>query len=227
MTSFRPTGPEAYDFNKIVRELTETFQTTFEVGGQRYKLSASYASAMQVQVDASGGLMRACPQILKIFMPVAAMAIALWFRSAFLGFKLALTVIVPIMTTYGIAVAVYQMGMMDSLGIDMLQKTGGLDFRIIILTAGLLFGFAMDYGLFLVIRVFEYRLAGYDNLSAVKRSLVETGPVITTAGTMMICSFFCIMCSQTIFLRTMGFIFVVGVSFDVFVIRTMIAPIFL
>jgi predicted RND superfamily exporter protein len=227
MTKFRASGPESYHLNEIMAELVATFHTSFETGGRRYALSVDYASAMQVQVEASLGLMHACPKILRIFGPLAAIAIAVWFESAFLGFKLALTVIVPIMTTYGLAVAVYQMGMLNWLGIDMLMGTGGLDFRIIILTAGLLFGFAMDYGLFLVIRVYEYRLAGYDNLSAVKRSLVETGPVITTAGTMMICSFFCIMCSRTVFLRTMGFIFVVGVSFDVFVIRTMIAPVFL
>merc|ERR1719159_1445849 len=119
------------------------------------------------------------------------------------------------------------MGALDWLGIHMLEGASGLDFRMIILTAGILFGLAMDYDLFLFVSVYEYRQAGYDNLSAVKRSLVETGPVITTAGTMMICSFFCVMCSHTVFLRTMGFIFVVGVSFDVFVIRMMIAPVFL
>jgi len=109
----------------------------------------------------------------------------------------------------------------------MLRQSGGLDFRLMVLTAGILFGFAMDYDLFLFVRVYERRLEGYNNVSAVKRALVETGPVITTAGTMMVVSFYFIMCSHTIFLRTMGFIFTVGVLFDVYVVRTMIAPVFL
>jgi uncharacterized membrane protein YdfJ with MMPL/SSD domain len=227
MTMFRPTSPQAYHFDQIVRELITEANITFESRGQRYALKVIHTSPMQIQVDASLGQRKAMPKILGVFVPLAAITISLWFKSAFLTVKLALTVIVPIVTTYGMAVSVYQMNALDWLGISMLQGTAGLDFRMVILTAGILFGFAMDYDLFLVVRVYEYRQAGYDNLSAVKRSLVETGPVITTAGTMMAFSFFCIMCSHTMFLRTMGFIFTVGVSCDVFVVRTMIAPVFL
>jgi uncharacterized membrane protein YdfJ with MMPL/SSD domain len=227
MTHFRPTSPEAYDFDSVLRELIEKAQTTFESGGQRYAFRVMHASPMQIQVDASTGQKRALPLILGLFAPLSALTIGLWFRSAFLAVELALTVVVPIVATYGMAIAVYQMNMLEPLGISMLQGTAGLDFRMMILTAGILFGFAMDYDLFLFVRVYEYRQAGYDNLSAVKRSLVETGPVITTVGTMMAFSFFCIMCEHTMFCRTMGFVFTVGVSWDVFIVRTMIAPIFL
>jgi predicted RND superfamily exporter protein len=228
MTQFRPTSPEAYHFDQIARDLSKkAAATTFESGGQRYTLNVQHASPMQIQVDASRGQKEALPMILGLFGPLAALTIGLWFKSAFLAVKLAFTVIVPIMTTYGMAVAVYQLNELNFLGIHMLEGGSGLDFRMIILTAGILFGFAMDYDLFLFVRVYEYRQAGYDNLSAVKRSMVETGPVITTVGSMMAFSFFCIMCSHTMFLRTMGFIFTVGVSFDVFVVRTMIAPVFL
>jgi hypothetical protein len=227
MHSFRPTSPQAYHFDQIARELGKKAEATFESGGQRYAFRVTHASPMQIQVDARKGQMEALPKVLGLFGPLAAITIGLWFRSAFLAVKLALTVIVPIATTYGMAIAVYQMNALDWLGIRMLEGTSGLDFRMIILTAGILFGFAMDYDLFLFVRVYEYRQAGYDNLSAVKRSMVETGPVITTVGSMMAFSFFCIMCSHTVFLRTMGFIFTVGVSFDVFVVRTMIAPVFL
>jgi hypothetical protein len=227
MTRFRPTSPEAYRFDQILRNMIDEANITFQFGRQRYAVHVMHTSPMQVQVDASLGQREALPKILGLFGPLAALTIGLWFKSAFLTVKLALTVIVPIVTTYGMAVAVYQMNVLDWMGISMLQGTAGLDFRMMILTAGILFGFAMDYDLFLVVRVYEYRQAGYDNLSAVKRSLVETGPVITTVGTMMVLSFFCIMCSRTMFLRTMGFIFTVGVSFDVFVVRTMIAPVFL
>jgi uncharacterized membrane protein YdfJ with MMPL/SSD domain len=228
MTKFRPTSPEAYHFDQVARDLIKKAEeTTFESEGEVYQLRVRHSSAMQIQVDASVGQRKALPKVLGLFAPLAALTIGLWFRSAFLAIKLALTVLVPIATTFGIAVAVYQMGALDFLGIRMLEGTQGLDFRMITLTGGILFGFAMDYDLFLFVRVYEYRQAGYDNLSAVKRAMVETGPVITTVGSMMAFSFFCIMCSHTVFLRTMGFIFTVGVSFDVLVVRTMIAPIFL
>merc|ERR1740120_435357 len=85
----------------------------------------------------------------------------------------------------------------------MWQGTGGLDYRLIMLTGAILFGFAMDYDLFLFVRVYEHRADGYDNLSAVKKALAETGPVITTAGAMMAVSFFFLMCAQTVVVRIM------------------------
>lgn len=227
MPSFRPTSPEAYSLDQVLREKILKENRTFTSAGQRYKLSVRHTSSMQVQVDASIGLGEAVPKVLGVFAPLVAIAIGISFCSVFLAFKLALTVIVPIITTYGMAIAVYQLGWLDGLGVEMFRESGGLDFRMMVLTAGILFGFAMDYDLFLFVRVYERRMEGYDNLSAVKRALVETGPVITTAGTMMVVSFFFIMCSHTVFLRTMGFIFTVGVLFDVYVVRTMIAPVFL
>jgi len=227
MPAFRPTSPEAFSLDRVLRDQILKEPRGFISNGQRYNLKVQHTSSMQVQVDASLGLGQAVPKVLGIFAPLTAIAIGISFASAFLAIKLALTVIVPIITTYGMAIAVYQLGWLDRLGIEMLSETGGLDFRMMVLTAGILFGFAMDYDLFLFVRVYEHRLEGYDNLSAVKRALVETGPVITTAGTMMVVSFFFIMCSHTVFLRTMGFIFTVGVLFDVYVVRTMIAPVFL
>jgi len=227
MPAFRPTSPEAFSLDQILREKILKENRTFESGGQRYSLSARHTSSMQVQVDASIGLGEAVPKVLGIFVPLVAIAIGIAFCSAFLAIKLGLTVIVPIISTYGMAIAVYQLGWLDCLGVEMFRQSGGLDFRMMVLTAGILFGFAMDYDLFLFVRVYEHRMQGYDNISAVRRALAETGPVITTAGTMMVVSFFFIMCSHTVFLRTMGFIFTVGVLFDVYVVRTMIAPVFL
>ena len=56
-------------------------------------------------------------------------------------------------------------------------------------TCGFLFALAMDYDLFLFARVYERRQQGYDNASAVRLSLEETGPLITLAGTIMVISF--------------------------------------
>ena len=49
-------------------------------------------------------------------------------------------------------------------------------------TSGFLFALAMDYDLFLFARVYERRLQGFDNASAVRMALEETGPLISLAG---------------------------------------------
>lgn len=224
---FRPSSPDAYQLDHFIREKLLGEPITFEVQNRKYALSVRHQSCMQVSVDAGTALLRYAPKALAIFAPLVAVAVGSSFGSAFLSVKLALTVIVPILTTYGMAVAVYQMNALNFLGVQMWQGTGGLDYRLIMLTGAILFGFAMDYDLFLFVRVYEHRADGYDNLSAVKKALAETGPVITTAGAMMAVSFFFLMCAQTVFVRIMGFIFFVGVMLDVIVVRMMLAPVFL
>merc|ERR550532_1024078 len=130
MPSFRPSSPEAYNLDKVIREKLKKEERTFVSGGQQYALRLQHTSSMQIQVDASRGLGKAVPKVLGIFAPLAAIAIGASFSSAFLGFKLALTVIVPIITTYGMAIAVYQLGWLDFLGVEMLHSCGGLDFRL-------------------------------------------------------------------------------------------------
>ena len=49
-------------------------------------------------------------------------------------------------------------------------------------TSGFLFALAMDYDLFLFARVYERRMQGFDNASAVRMALEETGPLISLAG---------------------------------------------
>ena len=71
-------------------------------------------------------------------------------------------------------------------------------------TCGFLFALAMDYDLFLFARVYERRQQGYDNASAVRLSLEETGPLITLAGTIMVISFAFVLLSSVPVIAQMG-----------------------
>lgn len=61
-------------------------------------------------------------------------------------------------------------------------RSGGLKWTLVYATSGFLFALAMDYDLFLFARVYERRLQGFDNASAVRMALEETGPLISLAG---------------------------------------------
>ena len=63
-----------------------------------------------------------------------------------------------------------------------LRTPGGLKWTMVYSTSGFLFALAMDYDLFLFARVYERRLQGFDNASAVRMALEETGPLISLAG---------------------------------------------
>lgn len=234
-TRFSPSSPEAVDLDNLLRKQLENDiagdpakgPKLYEIGGRQYSLRVRHTSAIARQVEANREMANAAPKIFGIFVALIAVLITFTFRSAFLSIKLALTVLCPIVATYGVTVAVYQLNVLGFLHAELLQATGGLDFRMIYVTPGVLFGLAMDYDLFLFARAYEHRLEGFDNTSAVRRALEETGPVITAAGILMAISFFAIMLSNTILFRTLGFVFFFGVTFDVLVIRTCIAPVFL
>merc|ERR1719238_1053670 len=88
----------------------------------------------------------------------------------------------------------------------------------------LLIGLALDYDIFLFARVLELRQEGYDNRSAVVLALARTGPVISAAGTIMALAFLVSAMSNFAVAFQWGFIMVVGVLMDTFVIRPCLVP---
>jgi len=224
---FGPSSEEAHQLDSFVRRLEEKDVAHFELGGTRYGIKLRHQSSMQATVDAVGELQQAAIRMAAFFLPMIVLAIGVLFGSPFLAMKLMLTVVLPILSTYGVAIAVFQMNMLGWTGVKMLMGTGGLDYRLIFITGGVLFGFAMDYDLFLYTRIRELRSDGYDHESAVRLALTETGPVTTTAGMVMSLSFFSLAMAHTPSVRIMGFIFFVGTLLDVLVVRMLLAPFFL
>ncbi|CAK0828332.1 unnamed protein product [Prorocentrum cordatum] len=221
---FRPSSRAAHELDSFVRVLERGDVGHFELGGRRYGMRLRHQSPMQAIVDADGALRQAALRMFGLFVPAVVFAAGMRFGSPFLMAKLVLTVVLPILTTYGLAISVYQMNVLGWTGITMLKGTGGLDYRLVAITGGVLFGFAIDYDLFLFARVRELRLEGYDPKSAVRRALVETGPVTTAAGAVMSFSFFFLAMARTPFVRIMGSILLVGTFLDTVLVRLVLAP---
>merc|ERR1719375_1812613 len=108
--------------------------------------------------------------------------IAVMFRSAFIPVKLLMTVCIPLTFVYGAAVAVFQNGALEFLGMEQLSAMGGVSWEMPLFTICVLTGLALDYDIFLFARVIEYRQKGYDNRSAVVKGMCQTGPIISAAG---------------------------------------------
>jgi len=164
---------------------------------------------------------RWAPWILGITLAMVCCMVTALFQSAFVGIKMVFTIALPIVAEYGFAVGVFQDGWLAWAGVD---ATGGLKWTMVHSTCGFLFALAMDYDLFLFARVYERRQQGYDNASAVRLSLEETGPLITLAGTIMVISFAFVLLSSVPVIAQMGCLYCFGVAFDVYVVRIFLAP---
>mmetsp|Transcript_26418 Transcript_26418/g.48573 ORF Transcript_26418/g.48573 Transcript_26418/m.48573 type:complete len:973 (+) Transcript_26418:63-2981(+) len=151
--------------------------------------------------------------------------IAISFCSVMAAPKLLLTVLLPLTWIYGLAIWCFQDGLLDFLGPHApMHSNGGLHWMVPASSAMLLMALALDYNIFYFGRVFEYRKAGLSDFEAIRRGLVATGPVITTAGLIFAIEFTGLLFSSTGINKQGGFVIVLGIVLDTFIVRSCMMP---
>mmetsp|Transcript_66785 Transcript_66785/g.161536 ORF Transcript_66785/g.161536 Transcript_66785/m.161536 type:complete len:163 (+) Transcript_66785:1-489(+) len=125
------------------------------------------------------------------------------------------------MADYGLLVAAWQSGWLGWAG---LAPSEGVLSGTMYTTFGFLLGLAIDYDVVLFARVYERRMEGFDNVSAVRLGLVETGPMVLLAGTLMTLSFLVMCFDELPAVRQLATLYFFGAALDTYVVRTCIAP---
>jgi len=194
---------------------------TLPIDGQHYRFKASLVSSTAEEMLIERRDRNWFPWIMSCTVVGVCALLGYSFSSLFLSVKLVFTVFIPIFAEYGMLVGIYQYGWLDWLGI---ARVEGLPWPMMYSTPPLLFALAMDYDMFLFARVYERRLEGYDNRSAVRIALEETGPPITLAGSLMIVAFFFMFLNSIPSASITGCVYVIGVAVDTYIVRMWIAP---
>jgi MMPL family len=88
----------------------------------------------------------------------------------------------------------------------------------------ILVGLALDYNIFLISRIVEFRKKGWSDAASTCLAVGKTGSIITTAGLIMCVSFAGLLIPPTTVLNQYGFSLFIGVAIDTFVIRTLVVP---
>lgn len=163
---------------------------------------------------------------LPITVAVVIIMIGLFLRSAFVPLRLLLTLFLPLSSVFGAAVIVYQWGFLSWLGLPNVAPSadGSFHWEVPIFAFALTIALALDYDLFVVIRIRDYRFAGFSIQASIVRALHETGPVITGAGLMMALSFGGNLLAESTTLNQAGWLMATGVLIDTFVVRTLLVP---
>jgi RND superfamily putative drug exporter len=124
---------------------------------------------------------------------------------------------------HGVIVAVFQWGWLGT-GIDN-GTTAPVDPWIPLMLFALLFGFSMDYQVFLVSRIREeWRAGGGPAAEAVASGLARTGRIISSAAAIMICVFAAFVLGDLRVLRVIGFGMAVAVLLDATLVRMVATP---
>lgn len=219
---FRSSGEEAQAMTRFFWEHVEPqSESNFTTGGQLYNFKARHFTGLAEAMLEEELYGAKAPYVISIMILVVCLVVGLLFNSAGLGAKLVFTVVLPILAEFGFIIGAYQDGWLEWAGVE---RTGGLLWGTAFTGMGLLFGLAIDYDIFLFARVYERRLEGYDNISAVRLALTETSGVITVAGTIMCLSFFFLARSTIYVVSQTGCLYFVGIAVDTYIVRFFLAP---
>ena len=130
--------------------------------------------------------------------------------------------ILSLSATYGSLVYIFQLGHGES--ILNFDSQGSLDISMLVIIFCALFGFSMDYEVFLLTRIQEYYLKTKDNRKSIIFGIDHSAKIITSAAMLVIvlCASFLI--AKVMMVKAFGLGIAIAIFLDAFVIRIFIVP---
>lgn len=189
-----------------------------------YSLKPTLLSSLSIVLDMKAIFFTNFLSIIALTSFLAFAGIGVVFKSVLVPVKLIMTVALPVVFIYGLAIIIFQYGALNWLGIRSLMNHGSLDWKNPIYNVLILIGLALDYEIFLFARIYEYRSAGLSNKAAIVRAMSQTGPIISAAGMIMAIAFTSFATGPVGYFNEHGFIVIAGILFDTFVVRSCIVP---
>jgi putative drug exporter of the RND superfamily len=173
-------------------------------------------------IDLSDALSDALPVYLTVVVGLSLVILLLVFRSIFVPVIATLGFVLSYFAALGSVVAVYQWGWLGA--IFGVQTPGPVLNFLPTLVAGVLFGLAMDYMLFVGTGMREAYAKGRPARQAVVEGFRAGRAVVTAAAIIMASVFGGFIFSETVMIGSIGFALAFGVLFDAFVVRMMLIP---
>jgi len=175
-----------------------------------------------VNLDVSAKLSAALPTYVFVVVGLALILLMMVFRSLLVPLKAVLGFLLSIAASLGIVVFVFQQGHLDKLfGVT---DPGPVVSFLPILLVGVLFGLAMDYEVFLVIRMRESFVHGVEARASVRKGFDESGRVVVAAALIMISVFGSFVLTNDLVTKSIGLSLAVGVAIDAFMVRMTLVP---
>jgi len=212
-----------------IRWLTAARETVrrMEEGGGLSGVEVSVQGVASIEYDAVRAVQRQFPGMLGVTALIVFALMGLFFRSVFPPLRSIVSIGLTVSFSFGAGVLVYQMGVLERTGVRALTPMAGgeICWLVPIMAFSIMVGLALDYDVFLISRVLEYRQAGYEHRTSIALGVHATGGIITAAGVIMAFAFGSLMLSSNPVLYQWSFLLTMAVLLDTFVIRTTVVPI--
>ena len=143
-------------------------------------------------------------------------------RSLLLPLKAVLMNLLSIGAAFGVLVAIFQWGWLDSLlGFE---SQGALDTINVPLIFAVVFGLSMDYEVFLMSRIRERYMEHGDNERAVAEGLSTSARTISSAALIMTCVFGVFVLTGVPSIKELGLGCAVAIALDATLVRLVLVP---
>lgn len=217
-----PFSDEGIAWLNAARETVQRLQDGGALGGVKIHIQGSAA----IEFDALQAVYASFPTMVVITTLVVFVLMGVFFRSVFTPLRSILSICLTLAFSFGLGVLVYQHGVFDWTGLRALTSIGDeVCWLVPIMTFSIIVGVALDYDVFLISRILEYRLEGYEHKTSIACGLHATGGIITAAGVIMAFAFGSLMFSSNPVLYQWSFLLTTAVLLDTFLIRTVVVPI--
>ncbi len=168
------------------------------------------------------GIYHILPYAILWIMVFSYLILLLLLRSLFLPFKAILMNLLSLSACYGALVLVFQDGYLSHL--LNFQPQGLLDISLLVIIFCALFGFSMDYEVFLLSRIKEsYEMSG-DNRSSIIFGIEKSSRIITSAAIIVIVLCGSFLVADVLMVKAFGLGIAVAIFVDAFLIRTLLVP---
>ncbi|HEY6315318.1 MAG TPA: MMPL family transporter [Streptosporangiaceae bacterium] len=217
LTVIPRTSPQDARTSTLVRDLRDTVvpQATARTG-----VTALIGGPTAASIDTAALISARLVLVVGFVIVLSVLLLMAAFRSVVIPLVSAVLTLLSTGAAYGVIVAVFQWGWLGG-GIDN-GATAPVDPWIPLMLFALLFGFSMDYQVFLISRIREEWRAGASD--AVANGLARTGRIITSAAAIMICVFAAFVLGDLRVLRVIGLGMAVAVLLDATLVRMVATP---
>ncbi|OGV28072.1 MAG: hypothetical protein A3F18_05080 [Legionellales bacterium RIFCSPHIGHO2_12_FULL_37_14] len=143
-------------------------------------------------------------------------------RSLFLPFKAIIVNMLSLCVSYGLLVFVFQDGHLQNFLDFNVQPS--LDISLLVIIFCALFGFSMDYEVFLLTRIKECFELGHNNKKSIIFGIEKSCRIITSAALIVIVLCGSFMSADVLMVKEFGLGIAVAIFVDAFIIRSLLVP---
>lgn len=173
-------------------------------------------------IDVLHAIAEVFPYAVLWIMALTYLVLLVLLRSLFLPLKAIFMTTLSLVACYGVLVFIFQEGHLHQL--LNFEPQGILDVTLIIIIFCALFGFSMDYEVFLLSRIQEHFKKTHNNKLSIIFGIEQSNRIITSAALIVICICGSFMTADVLMVKEFGLGIAVAIAVDAFIIRSVLVP---